>query len=75
VAEQSAGAVEKNGGSVDADTGDTDPLLAAEDALREFPADRLVVLVRPQDEASWLERVAADTGFERLGLPVTYLVG
>ena len=75
VAEQSADAAASNGAAVEAETGDVDPLLAAEDALRQFPADRIVVVVRPEDEASWIERDATAKGFEQLGLPVTYLVG
>jgi hypothetical protein len=35
--------------------GDSDPLLAAEDALREFAADEVVIVTRPDEEASWLE--------------------
>ena len=39
--------------AVEAETGDTDPIQAAEDALRVFAADRILVVFRPQDEASW----------------------
>jgi hypothetical protein len=35
--------------------GDSDPLLAAADALRQFKADELVVITRPDEEAAWLE--------------------
>jgi hypothetical protein len=35
--------------------GDSDPLVAVEDALREFEADEVVVITRPNEEASWLE--------------------
>lgn len=35
--------------------GDSDPLLAVEDALREFAADEVIVITRPDEEASWLE--------------------
>jgi hypothetical protein len=35
--------------------GDSDPVLAVEDALREFAADEVVVVTRPDEEASWLE--------------------
>jgi hypothetical protein len=59
---------------VDADVGDVDPLRAAEDALATFPADELVVLVRSEDRASWLERASVEDGFERFGLPVRYVV-
>jgi hypothetical protein len=59
---------------VETEVGDVDPLQAAEDALATFPADELVVLIRAEDQASWLERAAAERGFERFGLPVRYVV-
>jgi hypothetical protein len=58
----------------DADVGDVDPLQAAEDALARFSADEIVVLVRPQEESTWLERAAVADGFERFGKPVRYVV-
>ena len=39
-----------------ASAGDSDPLLAAEDALREFAADEVVVVTRSDEEATWLEQ-------------------
>ena len=55
--------------------GDSDPLLAAEDALREFEADEVVVVVRPDEEAGWLETGDAEEIRRRLsGLDVTRLV-
>ncbi len=36
--------------------GDTNPLLAIEDALREFPADELVIATQPPEHSTWLER-------------------
>lgn len=59
---------------VEAEVGDVDPLQATQDALATFPADELVVLVRSEDRASWLERSAIEDGFERFGLPVRYVV-
>ncbi len=35
--------------------GDSDPSVAVQDALREFAADEVVVVTRPDEEASWLE--------------------
>ena len=35
--------------------GDSDPRLAAADALRQFKADELVAITRPDEEAAWLE--------------------
>jgi hypothetical protein len=39
----------------EATVGDSDPVLAAKDALREFPADEVVVVTRPDEDATWLE--------------------
>jgi hypothetical protein len=56
---------------VEAQVGDTDPVQAIEDALRQFPADEVVVVTRPGDEAGWLEKGAAGEAEERFGVPVT----
>jgi hypothetical protein len=61
--------------SVQAEAGDSDPLQAAEDALAEFDADELVVVTRPDEEATWLEEGrAADIARSFPGLEVTRLV-
>jgi hypothetical protein len=60
--------------SVDAEIGDTDPVQAIEDALREFPADELVLVTPPDEDASWLEEGAAGESFARFNVPVTHLV-
>ncbi|HXV35042.1 MAG TPA: hypothetical protein VD769_13620 [Gaiellaceae bacterium] len=60
--------------TVDAEVGDTDPVQAVEDALREFPADELVLVTHPDEQASWLEEGAAEEAFARFDLPVTHLV-
>ena len=57
---------------VDAGVGDPDPLKAIEDALREWPADEVVVITPPEDEANWLES-DADAARQRFGAPVTHL--
>ncbi len=67
-------AVQPEAGHVDIEVGDSDPVQAIEDALREFPADEVVVVTRPGDEANWLEKDAAEAASERFGLPVTQLV-
>jgi hypothetical protein len=59
---------------VAAKAGDPDPVMAVEDALEEFPADELIVVTRPKDTATWLERRAILGDLERFGLPVTHLV-
>lgn len=55
--------------------GDSDPLLAIEDALRDFAADEVVVVTRPDEEATWLEESSSEVIARRLGgLKVTRLV-
>lgn len=59
----------------EASAGDSDPLRAVEDALREFAADEVVVVTRPDEEATWLEEGSSEAIAKRLGgLKVTCLV-
>lgn len=62
------------GETVDARAGDPDPVLALEDALREFDADEILVVTRPEEEAGWLEAKASDAKGAEIsvtrGLPV-----
>ena len=61
--------------AVHAEAGDADPLQAAEDALADFEADEIVVVTRPDEEATWLEEGrAADIERRFQGLEVTRLV-
>jgi hypothetical protein len=49
--------------------------VSVEDALREFPADEVVVVTRPDEEATWLEEGSSEAIAQRLGgLKVTRLV-
>lgn len=58
-------------GRVEAAVGDPDPVQAAEDALRTFAADELLVVLPDGGgrDPSWVERTTA-AAFERLGVPV-----
>ena len=60
-AEEVASAAEGEAERVEAEAGDSDPLLAVEDALRTFDADEIVVVTRTGENASWLEEGAAET--------------
>jgi hypothetical protein len=51
----------------EATAGDPDPLLAAKDALRDFAADEVVVVTRPDEEATWLEEGSSEAIAEALG--------
>ena len=52
-----------------------DPIQAADDALRVFAADELVIATHPDSEANWLEKDVVDVARSRYGLPVTHIVG
>lgn len=58
----------------DAGAGDTDPLLAIEDALAQFPADELVVVTAPPGRgASWLEE-GLIAQLDRFALPTRHVI-
>jgi hypothetical protein len=55
---------------VQARVGDSDPVKAIEDALREFPADEVLVITHPDDDASWLEAGSGEKAQSRFHLPI-----
>ena len=74
IAKDAERAVESEAPVVETEVGDADPVQAIEDALRQFPAEEVLVVTRPGDEAGWLEEDAAAEASERFGVPVTHLV-
>jgi hypothetical protein len=58
---------------VQAEVGDADPVTAIEDALREFPADEVLVITRPDEDASWLESGSGEAAQNRFRLPVRHV--
>jgi hypothetical protein len=59
------------GVTVAAEVGDADPLQAIEDALRRFDADEIVVVTRPEEQATWLEQRVTEHGIAEVnGIPV-----
>ncbi len=53
------------------DIGESDPEDAIDDALKTFPADRILVFTHGGDEQRYREDVDADALQSRLGIPVT----
>jgi hypothetical protein len=51
--------------------GADDPLLALEDAIREFSPDHLLIGLRTGDRAGWQERGLLDQVQERFAIPMT----
>lgn len=56
------------------DVGSDDPIQAADDALREFPADEIVFATQPEQDANWRERGVVEIARSRYDLPVSHVV-
>lgn len=74
VAEQTA--EELPGETVDAVAGEANVALAVRDALATFPADEIVVVVRPDEHEGSVESAATDNAPQASidGVPVRYVV-
>jgi hypothetical protein len=51
-----------------------EPNAALEDALRDFPADEVVISTHPPERSRWLERGVVTRAREEVPLPVTHVV-
>lgn len=72
VAQRTATALAERGADVaDARTGESEPLLALQDALARFPADRVVIFVREGDAERYREDDVLGEAERRFGVPVT----
>ena len=56
------------------EVGADDPIQAADDALRTFPADELVLATHPETAANWKERGVVEIARARYDVPVTHVV-
>jgi hypothetical protein len=56
------------------DTGESDPLLALQDALQTFEADEIVLFTHPNGERNWLEEGIVDEAKSRFDRPVRHLM-
>lgn len=54
--------------------GDSDPLVAVEDAVRTFKPDEIVISTLPPGKSNWLERGIVDSVRVRFDVPVTHVV-
>lgn len=53
--------------------GDSDPMLAIEDALRTAPADEILLVTRPEEGARWMEADLFDRARKQLDQPITHV--
>jgi hypothetical protein len=68
--EESVERLRAEGIDAEGETGESDPVLALEDALATFPADRIVIFRHPAGEEAYLEDHVIDAARDRLGVPV-----
>ncbi len=71
VRHQSVEQLGADGVSASGDTGESDPDEAIEDALKTFPADRILIFTHPDSEQRYKEDVDPDELQQRFGVPVT----
>lgn len=69
VQEETVERLEEEGIDAAGDTGESEPLVALQDALATFPADRIVVFAHPGEEERFREDDVAGAQ-ERFGIPV-----
>ncbi len=60
---------QSKGTTVSGEVGEADPLIAIEDALVSFPAEEIVLVVRPEGEGQWAARNLLEDA-KRFALPV-----
>jgi hypothetical protein len=70
-AEQTAAQLRERGAQARATAGDSEPLMALQDALATYPADRVLVFVRSEDRARYREDDILGEAEQRFGVPVT----
>jgi hypothetical protein len=70
-AQRTAEALRERGAQARATTGESEPLLALQDALATYPADHVLIFVRSEDEARYREEDVVGEAERRFGVPVT----
>jgi hypothetical protein len=74
VQEETVERMEEQGVDAAGDTGESDPLLAIQDALQTFPADEIVLFTHPDGAQNWLEEGLVEQVRDRFGKPVEHIV-
>jgi hypothetical protein len=74
VQEETVERMEEQGVDAAGDTGESDPLLALQDALQTFPADEIVLVTHADSEHNWLEEGLVEEAQSRFGTPVRQLM-
>jgi hypothetical protein len=74
VQEETVERLSEEGVDAAGDTGESDPIVALEDALATFDADRIVVFSHPDDERAYREEQLTAQAERRFGIPVVHSV-
>ncbi len=74
VQEETVERLDEEGIDAAGDTGESDPLLAVQDALQTFPADEIVFFTHRRGQRNWLEEGVVEEARERFDAPVDHLV-
>ena len=74
VKEETVERLDEEGVDAAGDTGESDPLLAIQDALQTFEADEIVLFTHSSGSQNWLEDGLVEDAKERFEPPVRHLV-
>ncbi len=74
VQEETVERLEEDDLDASGDTGESDPLVALEDALATFEAERILIFAHPDQEQKYLEDDLAGEAERRFGVPVVQSV-
>jgi hypothetical protein len=74
VQEESVERLDEEGVDAAGDTGESDPLLALQDALTTYPADEIVLFTHRAGGRNWLEEGVVEEAERRFDAPVTHFV-
>jgi GABA permease len=72
--ELSLQAIDEAGMRARGTVGDSDPNVAIEDALADFPADEIIISTHPPDRSRWLENGVVQRARDEIRLPVTHVI-
>jgi len=72
VQEETVERLEEEGIAASGDTGESEPLVALQDALATFEADRIVIFTHPGDEEKYREDELTEEAERRFGIPVVH---
>ena len=74
VQEETVERMDEEGIDAAGDTGESDPLLALQDALQTFAADEIVLVTHAEGSRNWREEGVVDDARERFDAPVRHLI-